>query len=205
MEKKKCFGGSARAGAVLLPPARDGPQSRAAVRDGNALPLGRPSDRGGTGIHPAPIFRFSLPLPGRARAAPAERGRRGIQDLPRGLHRTVHAGQDFFNCQEMTRVSRMLLHLVGTGLEQPPYLSKLARTRKFAPSAFSFGPCNCASVGGSAALRMRHTPCGYGPFVSGLSAAASGGWPPTRACERSLFGATEKKMGGGGLPSQHPG
>ena len=29
---------------------------------------------------------------------------------------------------------------------------------------FSLGPCNRAAVGGSAALRMRHTPCGYGPF-----------------------------------------
>ena len=83
-------------------------------------------------------------------------------------------------------------------------------------AAFSFGPCNRAAVGGSAALRwtavrgfaalrmsrppcgeMRHTPCGYGPFVSGLSAAASGGWPPTRACGRSLFNKIEKKMGGG--------
>ena len=30
---------------------------------------------------------------------------------------------------------------------------------------FLFGPCNRAAVGGSAALRMRHTPCGYGPFL----------------------------------------
>ena len=31
-------------------------------------------------------------------------------------------------------------------------------------AAFSFGPCNRAAVSGFAALRMRHTPCGYGPF-----------------------------------------
>ena len=30
---------------------------------------------------------------------------------------------------------------------------------------FLFGPCNHAAVGGSAALRMRHTPCWYGPFL----------------------------------------
>ena len=32
-------------------------------------------------------------------------------------------------------------------------------------SVFLFGPRNRAAVGGSAALRMRHTPCGYGPFL----------------------------------------
>ena len=40
MEKKKCFGGSVRASADLLPPAREGWLSLAAVRDGNAFPLG---------------------------------------------------------------------------------------------------------------------------------------------------------------------
>ena len=36
VEKKKCLGGSVCAGADLLPPAGEGWQSRAAVRDGNA-------------------------------------------------------------------------------------------------------------------------------------------------------------------------
>ena len=40
VEKKKCFGGSVRASADLLPPAREGWLSLAAVRDGNAFPLG---------------------------------------------------------------------------------------------------------------------------------------------------------------------
>ena len=35
----------------------------------------------------------------------------------------------------------------------------------------------------------------HGPFVSGPRAAASGGWPPTRACGRSLFGKTKRKWG----------
>ena len=37
--------------ADLLPPAGDGWRSRAAVRDGNAVPLGKPLARGCTGIH----------------------------------------------------------------------------------------------------------------------------------------------------------
>ena len=41
-KEKKRFGGSVRASADLLPPAGEGWRSLAAVRDGNALPLGNP-------------------------------------------------------------------------------------------------------------------------------------------------------------------
>ena len=57
--KEKMFGGSVCASADLLPPAGDGWRSRAAVRDGNALPLGRPLARGSQGYI---LRRFSLPL-----------------------------------------------------------------------------------------------------------------------------------------------
>ena len=61
VEEKKRFGGSVCASADLLPPAGDSWLSRAAVRDGNALPLGKPLARGGQGY----IQRlFSLPLAG---------------------------------------------------------------------------------------------------------------------------------------------
>ena len=40
VEEKKCFGGSVRIHADLLPPAGEGWHSRAVIRDGNALPLG---------------------------------------------------------------------------------------------------------------------------------------------------------------------
>ena len=53
------FGGSVCARADLLPPAGDGWRSLAAVRDGNALPLGKPPARGGLGYI---LRRFSLPL-----------------------------------------------------------------------------------------------------------------------------------------------
>ena len=58
-KRKERFGGSVCAGADLLPPAGDGWRSRAAVRDGNALPLGNPPVRGGLGYT---LRRFSLPL-----------------------------------------------------------------------------------------------------------------------------------------------
>ena len=54
--KENMFGGSVCAGADLLPPAGDGWLSLAAVRGGNARPLGKPPARGGRRIHPAPIF-----------------------------------------------------------------------------------------------------------------------------------------------------
>ena len=54
--KEKMFGGSVCASADLLPPAGEGWRSLAAVRDGNAPPLGKPPARGSTGIHSAPIF-----------------------------------------------------------------------------------------------------------------------------------------------------
>ena len=55
------FGGSVCAGADLLPPAGDGWQSLAAVRDGNVRPLGKPSAQGSSGYIQ---LLFSLPLAG---------------------------------------------------------------------------------------------------------------------------------------------
>ena len=53
------FGGSVCAGADLLPPAGDGWRSLAVVRDGNALPLGKPPARGSQGypqrLSPLPL------------------------------------------------------------------------------------------------------------------------------------------------------
>ena len=53
------FGGSVCASADLLPPAGDGWLSRVEVRDGNALPLGKPPARGSQGYI---LLLFSLPL-----------------------------------------------------------------------------------------------------------------------------------------------
>ena len=61
VEEKKRIGGSVCAGADLLPPAGDGWRSLAAVRDGNAPPLGKPLARGSQGYM---LRRFSLPLAG---------------------------------------------------------------------------------------------------------------------------------------------
>ena len=61
VEEKKRFGGSVCASADLLPPAGEGWRSLAAVRDGNARPLGKPLARGSQGYIQ---LLFSLPLAG---------------------------------------------------------------------------------------------------------------------------------------------
>ena len=58
-KEKKRFGGSVCASADLLPPAGDSWLSLAAVRNGNAMPLGKLPVRGGLGYI---LRRFSLPL-----------------------------------------------------------------------------------------------------------------------------------------------
>ena len=60
-KRKRHFGESVCASADLLPPAGDGWLSLAAVRDGNARPLGNPLARGSWGY---PLLLFSLPLAG---------------------------------------------------------------------------------------------------------------------------------------------
>ena len=60
-KRKRRVGGSVCAGADLLPPAGEGWLSLAAVRDGNARPLGKPSARGSSGYIQ---LLFSLPLAG---------------------------------------------------------------------------------------------------------------------------------------------
>ena len=64
--KEKMFGGSVCAGADLLPPAGEGRLSRAAVRDGNAPPLGNPLAWGGLGY---PLRLSPLPLAWRSGTA----------------------------------------------------------------------------------------------------------------------------------------
>ena len=78
---------------------------------------------------------------------------------------------------------------------RPPSARRATAPERGKKAAFSFGPCNRAAVGGSAALRwtavrgfaalrmsrppcgeMRHTPCGYGPFSFCQEQKENGGW-----------------------------
>ena len=88
--KEKMFGGSVCAGADLLPPAGDGWQSLAAVRDGNARPLGRPPARGSQGY---PQRLSPLPLTLLRRTASGSENRRwSMRQPPR--RRRYHPPRD---------------------------------------------------------------------------------------------------------------
>ena len=69
-KRKRRFGGSVCAGADLLPPAGEGWLSLAAVRDGNARPLGKPPARGSLGYpqrpSPLPLAEWLMGPPQRA-------------------------------------------------------------------------------------------------------------------------------------------
>ena len=91
VEEKKCSGGSVRILADLLPPAGDGWPSRAAVRDGNAPPLGKPSARGSPGY-----MQHCFPLPLAFLRGTRKRQRGQAQRPCDDRHddrRTEHAGQ----------------------------------------------------------------------------------------------------------------
>ena len=72
-----------------------------------------------------------------ARVAPAERGETEYPGPPGGFRQTSTRGQGVFR---LPRVRRVAVEgcpvFVGTNSEQPPYLSQLARKRKFGARRF---------------------------------------------------------------------
>ena len=108
-----------------------------------------------------------------AEAAPAERECKGIRDLPGGFRRTPTRGQGVFQPPHVRRVPvGDCPGFVGKDSGHPPYLSQLARTCKFGAWRSFLLDRALRSRWRLCRLRMRRTPCGCGPFVSGLSAAA---------------------------------
>ena len=178
VEKKKCLGGSVCAGADLLPPAGEGWQSRAAVRDGNARPLGNLSARGSPGYT---LRRFSLPLAGqlmkvssRANAIASTTARAARSEAERAER---EAGQ-MRSCTPTTSAPS------ATGRQYRPH-----RRPKRARMPGKIG----AGTGTPTPVRAEGHCTGARPAPFSLTPGAA----------RSLFGATKKRMGGA-LPSWHP-
>ena len=178
VEKKKCLGGSVCAGADLLPPAGEGWQSRAAVRDGNARPLGNLSARGSPGYT---LRRFSLPLAGqlmkvssRANAIASTTARAARSEAERAER---EAGQ-MRSCTPTPSAPS------ATGRQYRPH-----RRPKRARMPGKIG----AGTGTPTPVRAEGHCTGARPAPFSLT--------PGAAC--SLFGATKKRMGGA-LPSWHP-
>ena len=176
--KENMFGGSVCAGADLLPPAGEGWQSRAAVRDGNARPLGNPSARGCPGYT---LRRFSLPLAGqlmkvssRANAIASTTARAARSEAERAER---EAGQ-MRSCTPTPSAPS------ATGRQYRPH-----RRPKRARMPGKIG----AGTDPPPPVRAEGHCTGARPAPFSLT--------PGAAC--SLFGATKKRMGGA-LPSWHP-
>ena len=176
--KENMFGGSACAGAALLPPAGEGWQSLAAVRDGNAPPLGKPPARGSPGYT---LRRFSLPLAGqlmkvssRANAIASTTARAARSEAERAER---EAGQ-MRSCTPTPSAPS------ATGRQYRPH-----RRPKRARMPGKIG----AGTGTPTPVRAEGHCTGARPAPFSLTPGAA----------RSLFGATKKRMGGA-LPSWHP-
>ena len=95
--KRKMFGGSVCAGADLLPPAGEGWLSLAAVRDGNAPPLGKPPARGSQGY---PQRLSPLPLTLLRRTASGSEKRSNSMRQPPRRRSTIRHGTAAANSQK---------------------------------------------------------------------------------------------------------
>ena len=90
---------------------------------------------------------------------------------------------------------RRVLHLVAH-IRKTPVLSQLARRRKFGAWRFFLLDRPLRSRWRLCRLRMRRTPCGCGPFVSGLSAAAHAAVGLRHAPAGAVFSARTKREWG---------
>ena len=114
-KRKERFGGSVCAGADLLPPAGDGWLSLAEVRDGNALPLGRPPARGSIGIP-----SVSLPAAAHAPVKNSQRQRKEKQlDATTTPTRSAPSatGRQYLPRRRVKRARRRAQ--IGAGIDTP--------------------------------------------------------------------------------------
>ena len=135
--KEKMFGGSVCAGADLLPPAGEGWHSLVEVRDGNALPLGKPLARGSTGIHPAPIFA-AAGSPARERERQRKEKQRQYDNHPDEVG-TIRHGSAATGIAEEHSVPEGQRKSEQALIRRPP--SRGGPLHRSASNAFLFGPC----------------------------------------------------------------
>ena len=185
VEKKKCFGGSVCAGAALLPPAGDGWHPLAAVRDGNARPLGNPLARGCTGIHSASLSAAAhVSVKDQEARSEAERAEREAGQM-RSCTPTPSApsatGRQLRFRRRPKRARRQAQ--IGAGTDPPTPVSAEGNCTGARPSGLFFWTVQSRSR----CLRMRHTPCGYGPFSFPQDGKENGGCIP--AGQAPLAGA----------------
>ena len=186
------FGGSACAGAALLPPAGEGWQSLAAVRDGNAPPLGKPPARGGTGIPPCPSPRCRS----RSREEPGSAWRSGRRRKRSWSNASLHpdavgtirhgtavtTSQKMIACPKASP-NRRLHRYVDLRQRGGPL-------HRSAPHTFLFRPCTAHFSFGKTERGPRRAPRGGERRRKGAGAVfAAGGNGAERTLRRRQWGA----------------
>ena len=133
-KRKERFGGSVCASADLLPPAGDGWRSLAAVRDGNARPLGKPPARGSIGIPSA-----SLPAAAHAPVKNSQRQRKEKQlDATTTPTRSAPSatGRQYLPRRRVKRARRRAQ--IGAGTDTPTPVRTEGRCTGVRPSGLFF-------------------------------------------------------------------
>ena len=201
VEKKKCFGGSVRMDADLLPPAGDGWHSLAAVRDGNTRPLGNPLARGGTGIHSASLsaaaYASAKDQAARSEAERAEREAGQMRSCTPTNRRTIRHGTAVSIWQKILACPKASPNRSRHRYADPRQRGG-AQAPERVPAPFSFGPCTARFLFGQdrkenggcipawdhapwrepspGAVEKKHPPCGGHSFVGSGAGHTS---PPT--------------------------
>ena len=116
-----------------------------------------------------PPLSLSRSPPDKAQANPEGQA---FRQPPRGLNQTNNRGARPAQGSRPARAGRRPSNLCRHKFRNLSYVSKPARTCRFCAKAIFLLDRPLRSRWRLCRLRMRRTPCGYGPFVSGLSAAA---------------------------------
>ena len=116
-----------------------------------------------------PVYQALVQHQGSEQAGPEGQA---FRQPPRNFHQTNNRGARPAQLSSPARAGRRLPCLSWNRFRNLSYLSKPARTCRFCAQRFFLLDRPLRSRWRLCRLRMRRTPCGCGPFVSGLSAAA---------------------------------
>ena len=141
------------------------------IRGGSVCPLARrvPVTLVGADVHIR--LPCQAPINHQAKRKRIKKGR-PFDTHPEVCAKPPHAGAERSECPSPARAGRRFSSCSRNKFRRPSYLSKPARMCRFCPKRFFLLDRPLRSRWRLCRLRMRRTPCGCGPFVSGLSAAA---------------------------------
>ena len=137
-----------------------------------------------------------LPPLSTARTAAAGPGGQSFRRPPLGLRRAEHAGAEQREHPGPARAGRRPAGNGSTDSEDPRFKRRGAQRPGHAPKRSFLLDRPLRSRWRLCRLRMRRTPCGCGPFVSGPSAAADAAVGLRHAPAGAVFSARQKRKWG---------